>query len=218
MTPHAVALTIQILVPIFAIHAAWAVASAARPDVLGSGEWLLAAVAYAAMFLAACFLAISPTGVELRAALPLVQPTWIAAIIAMSLALHALPRVRRLFSSLDLKPLLALFGWRIVFGALLGLSWIVGGLPTAFALPAALGDVATGIFALVLLARVETGRQTPAFDFHMFNILGLLDLLNVMRLALVELVPFLMDRADLPQFPLLPLFGVPVFLALHLHM
>jgi hypothetical protein len=217
MTPTSVALTIQVLVPLFAVHAAWAVADAARPNALAGGTLRWAGFAYAALFLAACALALTPSGVAMRARLPLVQPAWIVSLIALALSLHALPVVRRLFTSLDLRPILALFGWRIVFGALLGLSWLTGGLPAAFAVPAALGDIATGLFGLVLLARIKAGKPTPASAFHVFNILGCLDLLNVMRLALVALVPFLTDRPELPQFPLLPLFGVPVFLALHLH-
>jgi hypothetical protein len=48
-----------------------------------------------------------------------------------------------------------------------------------------------------------------------WNALGLIDLLHVIMLAAIHLRPFFLAQPDLPTLNLLPLVGVPVFIALH---
>ena len=54
-------------------------------------------------------------------------------------------------------------------------------LPEAFALPAAYGDLITGILALLALIALRTGRGWALGLVWLFNIVGTLDLLNALR-------------------------------------
>jgi hypothetical protein len=75
-----------------------------------------------------------------------------------------------------LRPLLLLHAFRFV-----GLAFLVPGvvspdLPAAFARPAAYGDLATSLLAL--LAIVTLGTQLGIITVWVFNIVGTIDLLN----------------------------------------
>jgi hypothetical protein len=211
MTPQLVAATIQYLIPVFGIST-WLTLRRAN------GQHRVAiAVLLAAGFAIAAAFAFVPGLVAWRRDSPAVQPTIILSMVAIAVALHAVPAVRVLFRDASLAPLLALFLWRAVFGLLLAMLWLSGGLPTAFALPAAIGDIAVGLWAALLLWRMHSGEKPSKLHLWLWNLAGLLDLLNVMRLAVTVLVPWLTANPAMPQFPLLPLFGVPLFIALHLH-
>jgi hypothetical protein len=211
MTPQLVAATIQCLIPVF-----------------GLGTWLALrqangvhggtiAILLAAWFALAAAFAVVPGLVAWRQGNPAVQPAFILLTIAIAAGSHSVPAVRDFFRRARLTPLLGLFLWRAAFGTLLAMLWLAGGLPTAFALPAAIGDITVGLWAAFLLLRIRKGAQPSRLHLWLWNLAGLLDLLNVMRLAVTVLVPWLVANPAIPQFPLLPLFGVPLFIALHLH-
>src|SRR6266498_4742844 len=70
------------------------------------------------------------------------------------------PKLRHLRRSEALRPLLLLHSFRFI-----GLAFLVPGvvspdLPEAFARPAALGDLATAILALIALVALRTGLGT----------------------------------------------------------
>lgn len=211
MMAQLVAATIQCLIPVFGLST-WLALRQAN-GVHGGAIAILLAGWFA---LAAAF-AVLPGLVAWRQDSPAVQPAIILSTIAITAALHAVPAVRDFFQRARLTPLLGLFLWRAAFGALLAMLWLAGGLPTAFALPAAIGDIAVGSWAAFLLWRMRSGVQPSRLHLWLWNLAGLLDLLNVMRLAVTVLVPWLVANPSMPQFPLLPLFGVPLFIALHLH-
>lgn len=211
MTPQFIAAAIQFLIPVFGVSAGFALTRA--NSVHGRAIAALLAVWFA---MAAAF-AFMPGLVTWRQDNAAVQPAIILSTIAIAAALHAVPSVRAFFGGASLTPLLALFLWRAVFGFLLAMLWFAGGLPAAFALPAALGDIAVGLWAAFLLWRLRSGAPPPRLHLWLWNLAGLLDLLNVMRLAITVVVPWLAANPSMPQFPLLPLFGVPLFIALHLH-
>lgn len=211
MTPQLVAATIQCLIPLFGVST-WLTLRRANGTHGGA-----LAVLLAIWFGIAAAFTFAPGLATWRQDNAAVQPAIILSTIAIAAALHMVPAVRKFFRGASLAPLLALFLWRAVFGFLLAMLWLVGGLPAGFAQPAAIGDIAIGVWAALLFWRMCGGDQPSPRHLWLWNLAGLLDLLNVMRLAIAVLVPWLAANPSMPQFPWLPLFGVPLFIALHLH-
>lgn len=214
ITPTTVTLAIQLLVPLFALHVWWTLR---RPDTLGPRLADRLGLVLLAWCVGAAALSLHPGLVAVRETVVWVQPAVIGTVVLAALLLHGSQTVRDGFRRAAMPPLIGLFVWRIVFGMLLAALWLSGGLPAAFAWSAALGDIAVGLWALGLLALERAGRRPKALHLHVWNAAGLLDLVNVMRLAITVLVPWLVERPQLPRFAMLPLFGVPLLIALHLH-
>jgi hypothetical protein len=86
------------------------------------------------------------------------------------------PALRRRPRAEALRPLLLLHAFRFV-----GLAFLVPGvvapdLPAGFARPAAYGDLATSILALLAIAAL--GRRPGTMLVWVFNVVGTVDLLN----------------------------------------
>ena len=60
---------------------------------------------------------------------------------------------------------------------------VVQPLPAAFAIPAAYGDLVTGVLALLALIALRTGWVGAVVLVWLFNIVGTVDLLNALRQA-----------------------------------
>ena len=154
-----------------------------------------------------------PTFAAMRLAPP--PQGQVAAILTLVLGLPSLlvfSSVRKLFLSLDPLTITALGPWRIVFGTILLLVGLSGGLPQGFFVSAAIGDILTGVWAISILSR----RARVGLSEHvLWNLFGLADLLHVLALAVIHLRPFLLAHPELPPLNLLPLVGVPLFIALH---
>ena len=94
----------------------------------------------------------------------------------------------------------------------IGMVFLVPGvvaqpLPAAFAIPAAYGDLATGVLALLALIALRTGWAGALVLVWLFNIVGTADLLNALRHVNVA-----------PAFGAawyIPTFLVPVLLVTH---
>ncbi len=80
-------------------------------------------------------------------------------------------------------------------------------LPGAFANPAAYGDLATGVLALLALIALRSGWAGASALVWLFNIVGTVDLLNALRQA--EVVP------DLGAAWYIPTLLVPLLLVTH---
>ncbi len=80
-------------------------------------------------------------------------------------------------------------------------------LPGAFANPAAYGDLATGVLALLALIALRSGWTGALALVWLFNIFGTVDLLNALRQA--EVVP------DLGAAWYIPTLLVPLLLVTH---
>jgi hypothetical protein len=106
---------------------------------------------------------------------------------------------------------LRLSGWRVVFGGLLGIIGILGGLPPGFYISAAAGDIAVGLLGLALMARGRVSNRA----LLAWNIIGLVDLVHVLVVGAIYLEPFFSANPAIPIFGLLPTVGVPMFIALH---
>lgn len=159
----------------------------------------------------------------------LLAPIAITAIIPVAgfLAIYALSsRVRNFVMSQDIRALTMLQHWRVVGFVFLPL-YFYGVLPGLFAWPAGLGDVAIGLAAAPVFARI--GRD-PAWatsaGLVRFHLLGLLDFAVAIATAGLSAgaVPSLIaggvTSAPLDVWPLnlFPSFIVPIFIILHLSM
>jgi hypothetical protein len=94
----------------------------------------------------------------------------------------------------------------------MGMVFLVPGvvarpLPAAFATPAAYGDLATGVLALLALIALRTGWTRALALVWIFNIVGTVDLLNALRhLAVVP---------DFGAVWFIPTLYVPLLLVTH---
>lgn len=155
-------------------------------------------------------------------------PTLILAAVAgppllFLLAVFWFPQLRAWALSLDPALLTALQGWRVLGGSFL-FVYAFGRLPGLFAWPAGLGDVAVGIgapFAALALAR---GRLSITSNkFLAVHAAGLLDFAIALGSGIVarNQIPGLVEgitSSAMGELPLVlvPAFGVPVFIILHL--
>jgi hypothetical protein len=94
-----------------------------------------------------------------------------------------------------------------------------GRLPALFALPAGLGDIATGIAALLVTRRLalRTGRRAALW----LNAFGMTDLVVALTLGAVtayQLIHITPSGAPISELPLVlvPTLGVPLLFALHI--
>jgi len=132
-------------------------------------------------------------------------------------------RFRRWARSLDLHFLTLLQTWRVVGLAFLALA-ATGSLPDGFAVPAGSGDVAVGVTA-PLVALYAIGRDRLRQRIYLaWTAFGALDLVTAVALGVLysdsrigllatDVSTDLME--DLPMV-LIPAFGVPFTLVLHL--
>jgi hypothetical protein len=106
-----------------------------------------------------------------------------------------------------------------VAGVAFLLAMALGHLPALFALPAGLGDIATGIAAPLVARRLSqgTGRRGALW----FNALGLTDLVVALTLGgltsfqILNVTPTSAAISELP-LALIPTVAVPLLLALHI--
>ncbi len=138
-------------------------------------------------------------------------------------AYSLLPSLRAWVASLDLALVIGAQTFRVV-GAVFLMLWGLGQLPTVFALTAGLGDIAVGAFALVAtlaVLRRAAGWQSRA---RTLVVVGLLDFIAAFATGILsgEGYPLLLAGEAPPvliqQLPLalIPTFGVPLFIILHL--
>jgi hypothetical protein len=136
----------------------------------------------------------------------------ILTVVVAFTALLALPPVRHFFRTGRMEWLVTLGAWRVVYGATLLMMGLLGGLPSAFFWSAAFGDIAVGIWAFAIMARRLDVR--PA-EITAWNAVGLADLTHVLVLGALNMGPFYTANPGVQPLNLLPLAGVPVFLAIH---
>jgi hypothetical protein len=156
-----------------------------------------------------------------------IMPIAITAFIPVLLfvAAYALSaRFRRLVLAQDMRTLTNMQHWRVIGFAFLAL-YAFGALPGLFAWPAGLGDVAVGLAAMVIVARMDRDpNYASAPGFVRFHLLGLLDFAVAIGTAGLSagafpgLIPNGVTSAPMDVWPLnlFPSFLVPAFIILHL--
>lgn len=145
--------------------------------------------------------------------------------VTLFLSAYALsPRFRDFVLSQDLRTLTMMQHWRVLGFTFLTL-YAFGALPGLFAWPAGLGDVAIGLAAVVIVARMDRDPDyVRSPGFVRFHLLGLLDFAIAIATAGLTagafpgLIPSGVTSAPMDVWPLnlFPSFGVPAFIILHL--
>jgi hypothetical protein len=205
-----IVLAIDVLMPFTVLSIGWTILRARKqgPSAVAIFATLALAISWAAAWswlpvLAALRFLPAPAGQA-------------GAIIGLLIALNLLrfiPSVRAMFQSIDIRRLIDMGVWRVIYGAaLLGLG-LLGGLPAEFFWSAAFGDIAVGLWAVSMMYRRP---EISTREVMAWNTLGLLDLVHVLVLGAVYLRGFYLSNPDVAPLNLLPLVGVPLLLVLHI--
>src|ERR1700751_4480751 len=138
-----------------------------------------------------------------------------------AIALWGWESIARLVSAIPLHWLVGAQVYRVAGGIFLVL-WADGRLPWQFALPAGIGDVATGIAAVVvaaLLARNEIGAHRATYAWCLFGIADLVVAVTMGAMTSPGRAHLLAFEPNLlvTSYPLVmvPTFAVPLALMLH---
>jgi hypothetical protein len=156
--------------------------------------------------------------------LPLSFPIFLGGGVLMSLLALSIPAWRRTVEAIPVSTLVGLQFYRII-GALFLLLLAAGVLPAQFAQPAGWGDIAVALaaplVALALNRHLPGGRALAV----VYSVLGLFDLVMAVGLGTGRLLPLIHPGAvptvagPMGVFPLaiIPTFGVPIAVILHLY-
>jgi len=139
-----------------------------------------------------------------------------------AIALWQSESVARLVSAIPLHWLVAAQVYRVIGGIFLVL-WAAGRMPWQFALPAGIGDVTTGIVAVVvaaLLARNAIGAYRATYAWSLFGIADLVVAITMGAMTSpgrAHLLAFEAPNLLISSYPLVmvPTFAVPLALMLH---
>jgi hypothetical protein len=174
------------------------------------GVWLAVTAVYVVWLLAVEWLGVNDAFTRLPG-LPA------AILLPILVGLPILLRSKLAGSVLDAMPWQWLVGLQVyrVVGVVILLVWAAGQAPTIFALPAGIGDVLTGLFAL---PAAFNGRRRAV----VWNVFGVLDLVVAITLGFLTAPgPTQLIVPDLPStvanYPLvlIPAFAVPSSILLH---
>jgi hypothetical protein len=157
-----------------------------------------------------------------EAAVPTILFGLLIPLIAAAISLWLSGSIASLVSAIPLPWIVAAQIYRVAGGIFLVL-WADGRLPWQFALPAGIGDVATGGFAVVvaaLLAQKAAGARRAAYAWCLFGIADLALAVTMGALTSPGLPHLLaLDAPNLliTSYPLvmIPTFAVPLALILH---
>jgi hypothetical protein len=146
-------------------------------------------------------------------------PVAAAGYLGVLLALGQIPAVARALAAPGMVSRLELPHAPRVAGVAFLLYLAFGHLPALFALPAGLGDIATGIAAPLVARRLAqgTGRRAALW----FNAFGLTDLAVALTLGALtgfQLIHITPSSAPITELPLalIPTATIPLLIALHI--
>lgn len=154
---------------------------------------------------------------------PLSDGPWLpvaaAGFFGMLLALTRIPMVARTLAAPGMESRLLLPHAFRLEGVVFLLTMALGHLPALFALPAGLGDIATGLAAPLVMSRLArgTGRRSALwFDaFGMTDLVVALTLGAITAFGLINITPTGAPIAELP-LALIPTALVPLLFVLHI--
>ena len=184
--------------------------------------WLAIAVPFTAWLAIVWQLAI--TGVF--RARPAGVPTLPFAIfIPVLVGLVLLPRSQRVATLLNVTPPSWLIGVQVyrIFGGTFLAAWADGKVPSAFALPAGIGDVLVGLLALPVAYYLQCGARGGRTAAFAWNLLGLTDFAVAVSMGFLtgpgRFQMFALDQPNVltSAYPtaMIPAFGVPTSIILH---
>jgi hypothetical protein len=182
------------------------VARVARGSLPGPATYLVLA-GWAGLVTAAIVAGVFAGDGASRVLLPAAQAIPLAAVAVLY---RAWPRFRNYLLALDLRLVLAAQLWRVIGVAFL-FALAFGQLPAGFAVPAGIGDLATGIAALAVVLSLGN-RSLTRRRLYAFTALGVTDFL-VANATGLTLEPPALTVWPLAIFPTLM---IPFFAVLHL--
>jgi hypothetical protein len=177
-----------------------------RGTLPGAVTYLVLA-SWAGLVTAAIVAGVFAGGGPSRLLLPAAQAIPIAAVAT---GYRLSPRFRHYLLTLDLRLVLAAQLWRVIGIAFL-FALAFGQLPAGFAVPAGIGDLATGIAALAVVLSLGNGTLTRG-RLYAFTTLGVADFL-VANATGLSLEPPALTAWPLAIFPTTM---IPFFAVLHL--
>ena len=192
------------------------------------GNWFTTIIiSTAVVALGAGAYGVGVTGVLTAAPGQLFQPIALSVIVPVALfvAVYLLAaRFRRFILSRDLRTLTMLQHWRIMGFAFLPL-YAFDILPGLFAIPAGVGDIAIGLAAPFVVARLTRDPEfARGWRFVAFHVAGMVDFVVAVGTSVLvsgafpALVSGNLTSAPMEVWPLniFPSFAVPIFIILHL--
>jgi len=169
-------------------------------------RWIIGSVVVAAAWLLGVFL-LGGAGNDV---LPPRIPVALSATLLVGYLLLLSPTFRRIIAAVPQHWLIGIQVFRIL-GAVWLVSYFAGGLPGLFALPAGIGDVATGLVAPFVAYAWYRGKPYARSAAIAWNLFGMADLVNAVVLATLT------GAGAGIVFPLvlIPAYGVPRSLLMH---
>jgi hypothetical protein len=138
------------------------------------------------------------------------------------LAYRLLRPVRTVVDEIPMHSMIGLQLYRAL-GVVFLVEWMLGALPGAFALPAGIGDIAIGLSAPWMAARVRAGAPRAREAAILWNVLGIADLVVALTMGVTTtpgpLHLFALDNPNVAiimmPLVLVPIIAVPFSLLLH---
>ena len=155
----------------------------------------------------------------------IISPLPIAIAAPILIGLIGLMSSRRIAAAVDAAPvawLIALQVYRLIGGNFIFL-WLYGAIPGVFAVPAGIGDMLVGLFAIPVALCLASGRPGGVALAVAWNIFGILDLVDALALGFLSspgpLQALALDHPNVltTSYPtvMTPAFAVPLSLILH---
>ena len=151
----------------------------------------------------------------------------LVAILTPAALFYALYRVlepvRAWVHALDLATVTATQSWRVI-GATMLMLWGLDELPAVFAAPAGFGDVAVGLFAALVAVQIARRAGNWGRSAYLVILAGMADFVVAVGTGVLSREGWPLAFPGEPvstlmlEFPmgLIPAFGVPLFIVLHL--
>lgn len=170
-------------------------------------RWIIGSVAVAAAWLLGVLL-LGGAGNDV---LPPRIPVALGGTLLVGYLLLLSPTFRRIIAAVPQHWLIGIQVFRIL-GAVWLVRYFAGGLPGLFALPAGVGDVATGLLAPFVAYASYSGKPYAHSTAIAWNLFGMADLVNAVVLGTLT-----SGGAGGIVFPLvlIPAYGVPRSLLIH---
>ena len=173
-------------------------------------RWIIGSAAAASAWLVGMFL-LGAADVFRNDALPPRIPLALGATLLLGYLLLLAPTFRRIVAAVPQHWLIGIQTFRIL-GSVFLVRYFAGALPGLFALPAGIGDVATGLLAPFAAYAWYRGKPYARVAAIAWNLFGMADLVNAVALGALT-----GGGAGGIVFPivLIPVYGVPRGLLIH---
>lgn len=167
-------------------------------------RWIIGSVVVAAAWLLGVLL----LGAAANDVLPPRIPVALSGTLLAGYLLLLSPTFRRIIAAVPQHWLIGIQVFRIL-GAVWLVRYFAGGLPGLFALPAGIGDIATGLLAPFVAYAWYSGKPYARTAAIAWNVFGMADLVNAVVLATLT------GAGIVFPLVLIPAYGVPRSLLIH---